>query len=193
MTSRLTWDGNNIDILLAERGLERSPEQKFTQNLSATGYIEQVNFFGSEKVSIDTYFTVTEYRSLYAWFWSWAREGNVSSFALDSADTVDTTLDGSTSGATVPLTSTTGIAIGDECLIIADGDDAREIIIVDSISAGVSVTADANLINTFASGDVFRHMDYYPSLILADKSFNPRKNGAYYKHTFNFLEARQET
>jgi len=190
MAIRITYDSNNIDLLVAEEGLRPAYTQDRKQNRAGSGKIEQINFHGIQELQFTAYFTEAIYRSLLAWF-SWARQGKLWSFAMDSGAVGNTTLDDAAAAdqKVIPLTATAAFSVGDDCLIKQAGDDAFEHMEIASISAGVSVTAVGNLIFAYAAADTFRHLDYWPEVISLDKEFDPRKTGSYYKHTFKFAEA----
>ena len=189
MTIRITYDSINFDVLIGPKGLRIDFKQERTQNRSGSGKIEQINQYGIQEITLDAYLTEAMYYNAIAW-WSWARQGKPFSLAMDSTKTFNSTLDGAAAAAqkVIPLTATTGLTVGDICVIETDADDQFEIVEIASISAGVSITAEDNLKQAYASGDGFRHFEYYPSLISLDKDFNPPKTGKYYKHTFKFAE-----
>jgi len=116
---------------------------------------------------------ISEAEAAPFWHWrSYARLGNEFAFAFDGNKTADTTLDGAAAAAqkVVPLTSTSGLSVGARYLLkeaAAAGDD-YEIVTIASISDGVSITAEENLLSSYASGDVFRDLDYYPSVFLPE-------------------------
>lgn len=193
---RITYNSINIDLVLGKKGLVMVHKQKRNQNESASGMIETINLFGRFDYMFDAYFSEQKYFDLMAW-WSWARQGKVWSFALDSDNIGDTTLDGSAAAAqkTIPLTATAAFAIGDFCLIrTADLDDEFEIVEIDTISAGVSVDVVDNLKYSYASGDYFTHKDYFASVLTTRQEFQPRLTGVkditlkFYSHTFEFTE-----
>lgn len=191
MAIRITYDGKTIDLLVGDLGLETTYTQERDENRSGSGKMEVINHYGIQVMEFDAYFSESVYRDLVAW-WSWARQGQAWAFAMDSDAAASTTLDGAAAAAqkVIPLTATTGFEAGDVCLIRAeDADDEFEIVVIASVSAGVSVTAVANLKYGYASGDTFRHVDYWPSVISLDAEFNPRKRGANYRHAFKFTEA----
>lgn len=70
----------------------------------------------------------------------------------------NTTLDGTAiSGqTTIPLTATTNIVAGEKYRVGPNSKGQYEDITVDDISDGVNVTARDNLVNSYASADVFR-------------------------------------
>jgi hypothetical protein len=197
MASQITYNSINISITVSRAGLSTDWVQKNFKNDSGSGKIETINLYGRQEYTFDAYFLSQIYYDLTAW-WSWARQGKAWSFALDSANVSNTTLDaGAASGQkTIPLTATTALTAGDFCLIrAADSDDEFEVVEIASVSAGVSVTSVDNLKYTYASADTFRHLDYFPSVLTQDKSFSPKytliKSGTdkYYMKTFKFVEA----
>ena len=120
------------------------------------------------------------------------------SFALDSADVGYTTLDAAAAAgqAVIPVAATGAFTAGDVCFIKSiASDDEFELIVIDSVSAGVSITATTNLIYTYASADICRHKDYFPNVKLLRDTWLPEYTGVkdvtkkYYRHTFQFVEA----
>lgn len=193
---RIIYNSINIDLVLGRTGLVQILKQTRNQNESASGLIETINLFGRFDYIFDSYFSEQVYFDLWAW-WSWARQGKTWSFALDSDNVGDTTLDGSAASAqkTIPLTATAAFSIGDFCLIrTADLDDEFEIVEIDTISAGVSVDVVDNLKFSYTSGDYFSHKDYFPSVLAIGKEFQPTITGVkdttlkFYKHSFEFTE-----
>ena len=123
---------------------------------------------------------------------AWVEQGQAFAFNMDSANVGNTTLDGAAAAGqkNVPLTATAAFASNDVCLIRSDARTEYEIVVVASVDAGVKIVATDNLIYTYASGDIFRHWDYWPSMkIPMGWVFNPRKNGRWYSETFTFFEA----
>ena len=199
--AQIVYSGTTITLQKARQGLNPAYEQIGNVNESNSGLIETVNLYDIIKISFTAFFSQATCFQLIAW-WAYAKQGQEFAFAFDSTRTASTTLDGAAAAAqkTVPLTATTGISAGDYLLIRSLDSDDQEIIEVDSVSAGVSVTAVANLIYTYASGDTCRHEDYYPT-VKKDKimsRFRPEvtdpgravTNTHYYKHTFRFIEAK---
>jgi len=191
MAIRITYDSKTIDLKIGDDGLVINPKQVRNQNYSGSGKIETINQYGIQEYVFDAYFQDTIYYDLIAW-WSWARQGKTWSFAMDSGNTANTTLDaGATSGQkVVPLVATTGLSAGDICLIATAADNAFEIVEIGSVSSGVSITAVSNLKFTYASGDPFRHWEYFPSVVSIDEEFNPKKSGQWWRHVFNFVEVK---
>lgn len=77
---------------------------------------------------------------------------------------VQTTLDGSVSGATVPVTSTTGFLVG-ELGIIGDLQSSGEIFYIDDIDSGVSLEASDALSGAWTAGETV-------TLIYTDRNFH---------------------
>ena len=197
MTARITYNSVNIDVTLAKGGEEPDFIQEKNENRSASGKIETINLHGIQEILFDAYFSLAAYYDLVAW-WAWARQGKSFSFAVDSTKAADTILDGAANSgqAVIPLTSTSGLSVDDVCFIkAADNDDEFEVVVIDSISAGVSITAKENLVYSYTSGDEFRHFLYWPSVKTTNKKFKPQRTGAidttgrFFRHTFRFVEA----
>ncbi len=191
MTYRITYNGNNVDINVRVDGLDFRLIQEKSQRRSGSGKIETINQYGTQEISVRAIFVESVYRQLFGW-WAWARQGKSFSFTMDTTKTGNTTLDAAAAAAqkVVPLTGTGDFSVGDYCLIRADdNDDEFEIVEIASISAGVSITTVDNLVNSYTSGDVFRHWRYWPDVVSLDKVFNPRLLPPdYYEHTFKFAE-----
>lgn len=203
MTARMTYDSKNIDLNITFAGVGPSFKQDRKQNRSASGKIETINMYGIQELGFEALFSTAIYYDLVAW-WSWARQGKVFSLVLDSSKIGNTTLDGSapeSDGVTILLVDASAFSANDICLIkTIDSDDEFEIVELDSVnddsSAGSdTVDAKASLKFTYTTGDIFKHLDYWPSLKALDKDFMPKKTGGldtsnkYYRHTFKFIEA----
>jgi len=190
MAIRITYNGQNIDLNIAPDSLKVNFTQERKQARAKSGAYEQINLYGIEKVEFDACFPDAVYYSLIAW-WSWARKGKTFSFAFNSAETGNTTLDGSAAAAqkTIPLTATAAFSAGDVCLIASDDDDEFEVVVIDSVSAGVSVTAESNLVYGYASGDSFRHLDYWPSVVHTGERFAPSRRNDTWRWKFEFEQS----
>ena len=193
---RITYNSVNIDLKMGRTGLTQIPKQERNQNDAASGKIETINLYGRWDYSFDAYFSRAVYYTLWAWQ-SWARQGKEWSFALDSAKLGNTTLDDTAASGqkVIPVAATTTFATGDVCLIKAvDNDDEFELIVIDSISAGVSVTAVSNLVYSYSSDDILRYKDYFPSVVATKKIWLPEYTGVtdttgkYFRYTFEFVE-----
>ena len=193
---RITYNSVNIDLVMGRTGLNQVMKQNLNMNESGSGKVETLNMYGRFNYKFDGYFSRSVWYTLWAW-WAWARQGKTFSFALDSDNVLSTTLDGSAASGqkVVPLTSTTGFTAGDVALVRAeDADDEFELIVIDSVSDGVSITSTTDLIYSYEETDSCRHKDYFPSVVTLERSFDPPYTGAvdttgkYFKHTFLFTE-----
>ncbi|MCK9326035.1 MAG: hypothetical protein M0P69_11145 [Bacteroidales bacterium] len=193
MAIRIVYDGKQIELMIGPDGLQVVQKQERGQSFSGSGKIRTLSQYGIQEYIFDAYFQDTIYYDLIAW-WSWARQGKGWSFAMDSSKAASTTLDGTAASGqkVIPLTATAGLAAGDICLVATAADDAFEVVEVGSVSAGVSVTAKADLKFTHAAGDTLRHLDYFPSVVSTDTEFNPDRSGDWWRHTFNFVEMKSE-
>ena len=191
MAIRITYNSINIDLEIDEESLIINHIQKRNQNRSASGKIETINIYGIQEMSFAAIFSEAVYQTLWGW-WSWARQGKTWSFAFDTAAKANTTLDGGAAAGqkNVPLTTTTGLTAADVCLIRAvDNDDEFEAVVIGSVDPGVKIVAVSNLIFTYAASDIFRHWDYWPSVISLDEEFKPLRDNDIYRKTFKFIEA----
>lgn len=213
MAIRITYDSNTIDLDIAERALEPNYLHKYNRNMAGNGAAETINLFGFQEHVFESYFTESTYEALIAW-WSWAREGNLWSFAFDSDKAVDTTLsmDAPAGGLSINLVQTAGLSSGDICFIQSARDDKYEVVTIDTVGdeevyivdadgtciidadgtylvsgetvTGISITTALKF--SYEAGDYFRHWDYWPEVFSLDVDFKPMKNGNYYKHLFRF-------
>lgn len=191
MAIRIIYNSINVDIPIGPEGIVADWRQERSLERAGSGRAEIINFYGLIEIEFDARFSEAVYHELLAW-WSWARQGKTFAFAKNSGKTASTTLDGASAAGqkVIPLTSTTGgLAAGDKCLIATDADDAFEVIEIASVSAGMSVTAVDNLKFSYAAGDSFRHLEYWPSLIYTGERFRPLRSGDSYSFTFQFAEA----
>jgi len=189
---QIAYDSKTIDLLTGPEGLRARYLVEKSQNRSGSGkYVETLVHYAGFEGALDCYFQQAAYEAMVAW-WSWAMQGKAWSLAMDSTDTVSTTLDGAAAAGqkVIPLAATAGLAAGDKCLIRSADRITYEIVEIDSVSAGVSITAEENLKQSYVSGDGFRHLDYFPACVLADDedAFDPDKSGAFYRTTIPFIE-----
>lgn len=165
------FDGKTLDFPLAISTLEKETEFQRSLRVSTGGKAGSVFERRLDIVSIglDNFSERAFYRKLQAWF-AWAGQGEEYGFALDKDEKINTTLDGAAAAAqkVIPLTATAGITVGNFYKVFSDDFTKYEIIQVDTISAGVSVTAIENLIWAYASGDFFQTEDYWPMVISLD-------------------------
>ena len=136
--------------------------------------------------------TRAQYNAMVAW-WAYARQGGNFSFAMDSDKTGNTTLDDTAAAGqkVIPLTGTADFSAGDYALIKQASGDDFEIVQIASISSGVSVTVEDNLIYDYAANDIFRHQLYWPDVTLKDDSLDmPMQGPPKYDISFTMIEAR---
>lgn len=186
-----------IDLELTRQGVQKTFVHESSLDRSYSGKVQIINQYGIQEMSFEAMFSMTNYYKLLAW-WSWARQGKLWAFTMDSTKTGNTTLDGGAASGqkVIPLIATTAFTAADICLLKReDLDDSYEVIVIASVSAGVSVTAVDNLKFNYASGDSFKHFDYWPELVTLDNKFSPTRTGVnstsgkYWRHTFKFTEA----
>lgn len=191
MAHRITFNSNNIDLLIGPEGLDPVFLEKNYQERAASGKIETLNIYNFGGIfTFDCYFQEAVYRQLVA-FHAWAEKGKSFSFAFDSSLVGNTTLDAAAASGqkVIPLTATAAFSVGDIGFIRTANLQDYELVDIDVVNAGASVEATDNLYYTYASGDTFRHWKYWPDLVLpAGERFNPPKEGNYYHHTFRFIE-----
>lgn len=192
MTVQLTYDSKTIDVKLDNSSLETSYIQKRNQPRTPQN-VTHVSEYDIFEYVWSIIFSESIYSDMIA-FWSYVRTGNSFALAMDTTQVSNTTLDASAAAGqkVIPLTDTTSITAGDECLIRAKKHSYDiERVEIASVSAGVSVTVEDNLIYSYQSSDIFRHWEYLPSNILMDTSFNPRQEGSSYFLTLKFAEQKK--
>ena len=190
MSIQIGYDSKTINLLLGPDSLLTNYKQERKQARSGSGKIETISLHGIQEMSFEAHFTEAIYRDLVAW-WSWARQGKSWSFAKDSGNVGNTTLDDTAAAdqKNVPLTATTAFSANDICLIRAvDNDDEYEIVVIGSVDTGVKIVAVDDLKWSYTATDIFRHYDYWPDVVSLDTNFNPKRTGDYYKHVFKFVE-----
>jgi hypothetical protein len=184
------YDGKTLDFPVAISTMEVLPEAERSVRFSSGSKAGSVfeGRFDVVTIGLDNFAERDFYRKLKAW-WAWAGQGEEYGFALDKDDKINTTLDGAAAAAqkVIPLTSTTGIVVGNFYKVFSVDFTKYEIIEVASISPGVSVTAVENLIWAYASGDIFQTEDYWPSIVSLDDTFPAveRAHGTFeFEHEF---------
>lgn len=190
--AKIVYNSKTITFPIA--GYRVQLNQERSDNFSASGVHEAICIREwDEIVTMLKNLTKEQIHDFYAW-WSYARLGNSYALAVDSGLDENTTLDGSASAGqkVVPLTSTTGFSVGDYCLIKEAAGDDYEIVEIASISAGVSITAVENLLNAYASGDIFRHINYWPTVVVKNKELPFPTDGPveYYSFDITHIEVK---
>lgn len=198
MVARITWNSNTVDIRLNDKGAVPSKGRKEKVNEAFSGKIETVTFFKRDKIRCRGYFSEDTYLYYLLSWWAWASSNKTMSFAADADYVASTTLDDAANSGqkVIPLTDTSNLSVGDKCFIkSADSLHEFEGVKIASINAGVSITAVNDLINSYSSGDSFRHVEYWPSLRCTNKNFKPERtnidgtdNDFYFYFDFEFEE-----
>jgi len=172
MAGQIIWNGTTI-------AFSRIPEAWAAVHKNVTTRVETaggkvVSLHRSRKTSykILVKLLTEEQERQFTNFWYWASKGGEFAAAFSSGQVSSTTLDGTVSGTTVPLTATTGMTAGDRLLLISDDREHFEEVIIASVSAGISIAATVSLTHNFVSGDACRHALYLPyaKLVTLDKS-----------------------
>jgi hypothetical protein len=178
--------------------LEIGPESMLTKSVqigniqySGGGRYEAINQYCYDELLLDVRFNEDIYRQLYSFWYFWARHRRMFALAMSTSRMVSTTLDGSAASGqkVIPLDATTGLSATDNVIIRSATTFARQKIAIDSVSAGVSITVDQNLLDDYVEDDVLMHDDYFPFLICTDDDFEPLRSGTWYSHTFGLREA----
>ena len=166
--SLITWNGNALNFPNPLTGYRALPRSRRFVGVS-DGKVHETSLrttFDEVRIQLANFVDVDFEADLLAW-WAWARAGNQYAFALDSANQVDTTLDGAAAAAqkVVPLASTAGIVAGNKYRLRPAIGNLEEVVHVDTINAGISITARDNLKYSYVSGDIFRTRDYFPKVV----------------------------
>lgn len=190
MSIRLTYDSKTIDVLIDSAGHNPKWAPVKYENRALSGALETILINNLRMVDLAVCFSADVYHDMIGFF-SYAVAGNSFAMAMDHSNTGNTTLDGAANSgqAVIPLTATTGFSADDVCFIRQSVTGQFEPVTIQSVSAGVSVTADANLQFAYTSGDIFQHFDYYPALNLINKEFNPARQGGFYFWQIQAIEA----
>lgn len=188
---RIIFDSDKtIDLPIGPESILVKSRHEGSIEYSGSGVYEAVSQYGIDEIMVDVRFQEAAYRQLYNWWWTWARHRRPFALAMDTTKMASTTLDGTAAAGqkVVPVTATTGLVAGDSIQLRSATTAAREIHLIASVSAGVSITTTENLLGALVSGDICRHNHYFPSLICTDEDFEPRRNGQWYSHTFGMIE-----
>ena len=177
MTARFTYNGVNVDFKIKRDSLDMKYVQEKDVNRAGSGRPETIIYNSRMEISFSVILTTGRYRQMFPFF-AWARQGYEFAFAADNTLMTTTTLDAAAASGqkTIPLTATAGFTAGDSCLIRAeDNDDEFEVVVIDTINAGVSIVAVDNLVYSYTASDIFRHWRYWPTAILVNTTFNPKE------------------
>lgn len=190
MHGLINYNGHTLDLPhIVKLGIKVMQERN--DNYSSGREHETIVFEEWQEIELSIEkLTRDQYNALYAW-WAYARQGDNFSFAANSAETGNTTLDDTAAAGqkVIPLTGTADFSVGDYCLIKQASGDDFEIIQIASISDAVSVTAENNLEYSYTSGDIFRHQHYWPDVTLKEKSLDLSMQGPpKYDLSFTLIE-----
>lgn len=179
-----------IDLLPGDDGVRIEWKTEINRNVTSTGIYENVVQNTLRFVSFEAYFKEAAFHKLET-FMSFAQQGQPFAFTKNPAKGA-TTLDLSASaGATLLTADTTGTGfeIGD-FIIISDAEgltwDVSEIL---HTSATTITVVDGITHNYLTAANVSWYY-YFPALYLLDEKFDPKRDGAYWNHTFNCVEVR---
>ena len=189
---RIVYDGTNLDFPNPASPPWEDKRDSDRNLVISHGGVHSVslrNQFDLGRLVLENFEDEDFERELWAW-WSWAVRGEAYSVALDSADVIDTTLDGAAAAgqAVIPLTSTAGIVVGTRYKLREAAGDEEEMIEVLSINAGVDVTATANLKYGYVSGDTFVSRDFLPKVVSFDSVKPWRRNLTTFTFDHRFRE-----
>ncbi|MGR9045622.1 MAG: hypothetical protein ACU83N_10020 [Gammaproteobacteria bacterium] len=190
MTIQIGYGANTINLQVGRSGIYERPSRSFNVNYSGSGVAEFIDLYGKHIVEAELIWNNSIHKDVYAWWYGWACFRQQFAFALDSAKIANVDLDGDADSgqAVIPVNATAGISAGDEMIISNPGDSERQIIIIDSVSAGISVTATESLKFDFIETGKLRHRFYYPTLISLDEDFNHVKSGQTHVGNFKWIE-----
>lgn len=174
---KFVWNGNTLTFPRKASAWTPLWPTNAVQTVSGAGAVSATRFFQRTRGFRILVPNLTD--AAIQQFWNWyfwaSSEGSEFAAAFDGDKTLDTTLDAAANSgqAVVPLTATTGVAAGDELLLISADRTRWELIEVQSVSAGVSVTATRNLTSSFVLGDTCNHALYLPKARLEKIESNP--------------------
>jgi hypothetical protein len=168
---RIVYAGVTLDFPQLLSDYPRMRPRRGNANTSHGGVTETVRLgiWEEMRIFIDRFADRAFFRRLEGWY-AHASTGGQFAFALDSARMAASTLVGAeAAGQTdLALVSATGFAETDEVIVESVTLNPRERHLIDSVSAPSIIVASPGLDRAFAAGDVVRHADYWPKLILID-------------------------
>jgi hypothetical protein len=175
MAGALIWNGNTTTLSRPFTSWTNTINADTTYRTSLGGVHTTCHRYYLWRVAftVET-LSITMERQLLTW-WSWAMRCNYFAVAKDSTKVANTVLNGvgaAAGQAVIPVAATTSITAGDLLLLSpALRDGSYEVIQVQSVSAGVSITATTNLVNSWAAGDYCRTLDYLPRCVSVDTTY----------------------
>jgi len=179
MPGLIVYDSKSLELPVIGRVAVRLKQNR-NVHYTVSGKHESITYGDWQEIALTCQaWTRAEAFALYA-FWAYARLGREFELSVSSDEDEATTLDGSANSGqkVIPVTSTTGFAVGDDCLIKEASGDDFEALKIASISAGVSITAEDDLKYGYAAGDAFRHLWHWPQVVLDQDALDVFSGGA---------------
>ena len=168
---KIVWNGNTLNFPGPLTGYKA--QKMLDESTARSGGVVHATALAAAyykiRVMLDRFDNNAFWLALRAW-WSWAAEGQQYAFALDSADVVDKTLNGSAAAGQkdIPMADTSSVVVGQIYLVRQAIGQRDEIVQVASVTLNTKVTAVANLLFSYISGDIFRSVNYFPKLVRSD-------------------------
>jgi len=189
-----TDDGSTsrtIDLLPGDGGVRVDWRTEINRNVTSTGIYENVVQNTLRFVSFEVYFQEEVFHQLET-FMSFAQQGQPFSFTKDS-----------TKGSEVLAFAT---AAGEEDLFVSDGTvdgfEAGDYVVlshpegvywdvlkIDSVAFD-EMNVTPTLQHSYPEDSPLTWYYYFPALYLLDEDFDPRREGAFWNHTFECVEVR---
>jgi len=174
MDGKFVYDGKTVRLPKLF-GIGKELMQERNDNFSGSGKHEAINIRYWDEITVSLRsWTKNQVYALYDW-WSWAGKGWPFSFAANINLDNFTTLDGAAASgqAIIPLTSTAGFEEEHCCLIkqAPETGNRYEVVEILLVNDGVSVMAVEDLKNSYIANDIFRHVDYWPTVVVKPETF----------------------
>lgn len=187
--SKIVWDGNTLTFPRKCTSWLMENKISAVTRYAADGHrrVHLRNYLWRVKYTVRGVLTQQEERDFWTW-WAYAMRGDYFALAYDGDKTANTLLDaGAAAGQKViPILATTDISAGDEILLTSATTRVFEVVEVDSVSAGVSITTTENLKNAFVLDDACRHLYYLPRCVSVGSRSPVRVEGAGSTNTLYF-------
>lgn len=171
---RITYNLKNVDFLGSPNEFQVDYNPPRNQGRSRSGHTETII---TPRVDVRVsvlyrYITDTDLtRQLHQWF-AWAINGNAWTYAHDSSEVVNTSLNGAVSAgaSSVVVTSASGITAGKK-YYIADGSNYQVVKVLSVVSTTITFATIDTLNFAFASGSIFRSELYWSGILIGDSEF----------------------
>lgn len=185
----ITWDGNTLTLEdLDTYEYRRVFDREIVRSESGVSEVSVREAYDEVRLEMTSFDEESTRDEIVAW-WSWAAGGNAYSFALDSDDTVNTTIstDANSGSSSLTVNDTTGIASGSRYLLREADGWTEEVVTVSTTPSGSTVTLSSNTNHTFSSGATLKSVDYFPSVESDDDQLPVVENPGLtwtFSHTF---------